>query len=182
MLLLLPWGSYRPPYPCHPNTSAVFRNDPSDSYGLSETARQRIEQACYELSTQTIPLLILHIANGFNDLSYFIRTFKNTKELHQVNIIKAEKLMNTIASGNDFARPQKKNFIPFLLFLRYARRCDFFAVRKRQRIIPVFFTGYGDAFLRTLLLLAHEKKSLFSLYRLFTGLLFQDLMLRCLQS
>ena len=52
--------------------------------------RQRIEQACYELSTTGDSITDIAYRNGFNDLSYFIRTFKNIKELHQENIIKAD--------------------------------------------------------------------------------------------
>ena len=41
--------------------------------------RQRIEQACYELSTTGDSITDIAYRNGFNDLSYFIRTFKKYK-------------------------------------------------------------------------------------------------------
>ena len=40
---------------------------------------QRIEQACYQLSTTSDSITEIAYRNGFNDLSYFIRTFKNIK-------------------------------------------------------------------------------------------------------
>lgn len=40
---------------------------------------QRIEQACYQLSTTDDSITEIAYRNGFNDLSYFIRTFKNTR-------------------------------------------------------------------------------------------------------
>lgn len=40
---------------------------------------QRIEQACYELSTTDDSITEIAYRNGFNDLSYFIRTFKKYK-------------------------------------------------------------------------------------------------------
>jgi AraC-like DNA-binding protein len=40
---------------------------------------QRIEQACYQLSTTTDSITEIAYRNGFNDLSYFIRTFKKYK-------------------------------------------------------------------------------------------------------
>ena len=41
--------------------------------------RQRIEQACYQLSTTDDSITDIAYRNGFNDLSYFIRTFKKYK-------------------------------------------------------------------------------------------------------
>ena len=41
--------------------------------------RQRIEQACYQLSTADDSITEIAYRNGFNDLSYFIRTFKKYK-------------------------------------------------------------------------------------------------------
>lgn len=41
--------------------------------------RQRIEQACYQLSTTDDSITEIAYRNGFNDLSYFIRTFKKYK-------------------------------------------------------------------------------------------------------
>ena len=41
--------------------------------------RQRIEQACYELSTTGDSITDIAYRSGFNDLSYFIRTFKKYK-------------------------------------------------------------------------------------------------------
>ena len=41
--------------------------------------RQRIEQSCYELSTTDDSITEIAYRNGFNDLSYFIRTFKKYK-------------------------------------------------------------------------------------------------------
>lgn len=41
--------------------------------------RQRIEQACYQLSTTNDSITEIAYQNGFNDLSYFIRTFKKYK-------------------------------------------------------------------------------------------------------
>ena len=41
--------------------------------------RQRIEQACYQLSTTDDSITDIAYRNGFNDLSYFIRTFKRYK-------------------------------------------------------------------------------------------------------
>ena len=41
--------------------------------------RQRIEQACYEISTTDDSITDIAYRNGFNDLSYFIRTFKKYK-------------------------------------------------------------------------------------------------------
>ena len=41
--------------------------------------RQRIEQACYELSTTGDSITDIAYRNGFKDLSYFIRTFKKYK-------------------------------------------------------------------------------------------------------
>ena len=41
--------------------------------------RQRIEQACYQLSSTADPITEVAYRNGFNDLSYFIRTFKKYK-------------------------------------------------------------------------------------------------------
>ena len=41
--------------------------------------RQRIEQACYQLSTPDDSITDIAYRNGFNDLSYFIRTFKKYK-------------------------------------------------------------------------------------------------------
>lgn len=41
--------------------------------------RQRIEQACYQLSTTDDSITEIAYQNGFNDLSYFIRTFKKYK-------------------------------------------------------------------------------------------------------
>ena len=40
---------------------------------------QRIEQACYQLSTTDDSITEIAYRNGFNDLSYFIRTFKKYK-------------------------------------------------------------------------------------------------------
>ncbi len=40
---------------------------------------QRIEQACYQLSTSDDSITEIAYRNGFNDLSYFIRTFKKYK-------------------------------------------------------------------------------------------------------
>ena len=42
---------------------------------------QRIEQACYQLSTTDDSITEIAYRNGFNDLSYFIRTFKKYKGL-----------------------------------------------------------------------------------------------------
>ena len=41
--------------------------------------RQRIERACYEISTTDDSITDIAYRNGFNDLSYFIRTFKKYK-------------------------------------------------------------------------------------------------------
>ncbi|MDO4273456.1 MAG: AraC family transcriptional regulator [Eubacteriales bacterium] len=41
--------------------------------------RQRIEQACYQLATTDDSITEIAYRNGFNDLSYFIRTFKKYK-------------------------------------------------------------------------------------------------------
>ena len=41
--------------------------------------RQRIEQACYQLATTDDSITEVAFDNGFNDLSYFIRTFKKYK-------------------------------------------------------------------------------------------------------
>lgn len=41
--------------------------------------RQRIEQACYQLSTTDDSITEIAYRTGFNDLSYFIRTFKKYK-------------------------------------------------------------------------------------------------------
>lgn len=41
--------------------------------------RQRIEQACYQLSTTDDSITEIAYRNGFNDLSYFIRTFRKYK-------------------------------------------------------------------------------------------------------
>ena len=41
--------------------------------------RQRIEQACYQLSSTDDSITDVAYQNGFNDLSYFIRTFKKYK-------------------------------------------------------------------------------------------------------
>lgn len=41
--------------------------------------RQRIEQACFQLSTTDDSITEIAYRNGFNDLSYFIRTFKKYK-------------------------------------------------------------------------------------------------------
>ena len=41
--------------------------------------RQRIEHACYEISTTDDSVTDIAYRNGFNDLSYFIRTFKKYK-------------------------------------------------------------------------------------------------------
>ena len=41
--------------------------------------RQRIEQACYQLSTTDDSITDIAYRNGFNDLSYFIRTFRKYK-------------------------------------------------------------------------------------------------------
>lgn len=41
--------------------------------------RQRIEQACYQLATTDDSITEIAYASGFNDLSYFIRTFKKYK-------------------------------------------------------------------------------------------------------
>ncbi|MFR7899352.1 MAG: helix-turn-helix domain-containing protein [Ruminococcus sp.] len=41
--------------------------------------RQRIERACYEMSTTDDSITDIAYRNGFNDLSYFIRTFKKYK-------------------------------------------------------------------------------------------------------
>lgn len=41
--------------------------------------RQRIEQACYQLSTTDDSITEIAYGNGFNDLSYFIRTFRKYK-------------------------------------------------------------------------------------------------------
>lgn len=41
--------------------------------------RQRIEQACYQLSATDDSITEIAYRNGFNDLSYFIRTFKKYK-------------------------------------------------------------------------------------------------------
>lgn len=48
--------------------------------------RQRIEQSCYELSTTDDSITEIAYRNGFNDLSYFIRTFKNIRESLRENI------------------------------------------------------------------------------------------------
>lgn len=48
--------------------------------------RQRIEEACYQLTTTDDSITEIAYRNGFNDLSYFIRTFKNTKALLPENI------------------------------------------------------------------------------------------------
>ena len=40
---------------------------------------QRIEYACYALSTTDEPVTSIALSCGFNDLSYFIRTFKRYK-------------------------------------------------------------------------------------------------------
>ena len=40
---------------------------------------QRIEHACYQLSTTDDSITEIAYRNGFNDLSYFIRTFKKYK-------------------------------------------------------------------------------------------------------
>ena len=41
--------------------------------------RQRIEEACYQLATTDDSITEIAYRNGFNDLSYFIRTFKKYK-------------------------------------------------------------------------------------------------------
>lgn len=41
--------------------------------------RQRIEQACYQLATTDDSITEIAYGNGFNDLSYFIRTFRKYK-------------------------------------------------------------------------------------------------------
>ena len=41
--------------------------------------RQRIEEACYQLTTTDDSITEIAYRNGFNDLSYFIRTFKKYK-------------------------------------------------------------------------------------------------------
>lgn len=41
--------------------------------------RQRIEQACFQISTTDDSITEIAYRNGFNDLSYFIRTFKKYK-------------------------------------------------------------------------------------------------------
>lgn len=41
--------------------------------------RQRIEQACYQLTTTDDSITEIAYRNGFNDLSYFIRTFRKYK-------------------------------------------------------------------------------------------------------
>ena len=41
--------------------------------------RQRIEQACCQLATTDDSITEIAYRNGFNDLSYFIRTFKKYK-------------------------------------------------------------------------------------------------------
>lgn len=41
--------------------------------------RQRIEQACYQLTTTDDSITEIAFGNGFNDLSYFIRMFKKYK-------------------------------------------------------------------------------------------------------
>ena len=41
--------------------------------------RQRIEQSCYQLSTTGDSITEIAYRNGFNDLSYFIRTFRKYK-------------------------------------------------------------------------------------------------------
>ena len=51
---------------------------------------QRIEQACYQLSTTDDSITEIAYRNGFNDLSYFIRTFKNIRESPRENIRKPE--------------------------------------------------------------------------------------------
>ena len=48
--------------------------------------RQRIEQSCYELSTTDDSITEIAYRNGFNDLSYFIRTFKKYKGITPENI------------------------------------------------------------------------------------------------
>ena len=41
--------------------------------------RQRIEEACYQLAATDDSITEIAYRNGFNDLSYFIRTFKKYK-------------------------------------------------------------------------------------------------------
>ena len=67
--------------------------------------RQRIEQACYELSTTGDSITDIAYRNGFNDLSYFIRTFKKYKGTTPGKYNKSlyYTAMNTIDSG-DFYR------------------------------------------------------------------------------
>ena len=47
--------------------------------------RQRIERACYEISTTDDSITDIAYRNGFNDLSYFIRTFKKYKGTISIN-------------------------------------------------------------------------------------------------
>ena len=56
-----------------------FFSDMTHQTPMDYLNRQRIEQACYQLSTTDDSITDIAYRNGFNDLSYFIRTFKKYK-------------------------------------------------------------------------------------------------------
>ena len=72
-----------------PRFTRMFTEVGTGRRGHPSTKRvpQRIEQSCYELSTTDDSITEIAYRNGFNDLSYFIRTFlKNIRESLRENI------------------------------------------------------------------------------------------------
>ena len=52
----------------------------------------RIERACYQLITTNLSITEIAYASGFNDLSYFIKTFKKYKGNHSKKYLKYENI------------------------------------------------------------------------------------------
>ena len=82
---------------------------------------QRIEQACYQLSTTDDSITEIAYRNGFNDLSYFIRTFKKYNGDHSREIIKKHSIEKEALKTHTCANLQSSFLLSHLkqLLLQY---------------------------------------------------------------
>ena len=62
-----------------PQSFCRFFKDMAHCSPIDYLNRYRIERACYQLLTTNLSVTEIALENGFNDLSYFIKTFRKYK-------------------------------------------------------------------------------------------------------